>query len=96
MQNWHDVPIMPQATAGQEYKPNLYSYVAKATLDQAEQYYIGKVAALGIVNAPATSYGGSGSQATHSVIFYSYDLTILINSYDNDSSHLTVVISRYP
>ncbi|HTX79583.1 MAG TPA: hypothetical protein VMC62_07945 [Longilinea sp.] len=96
LKRWHDVPIMPQATAGQEFSANIYSYIAAATLDQAGQYYTGKAASLGLANSPATGYGGSGDQAEHDISFYSYNLTIVITSYDNDTAHVVVVIAKVP
>jgi hypothetical protein len=39
LSNWRSVPIMPQATAGQEFSGYIYSYTAAATLDQARLYY---------------------------------------------------------
>ena len=85
---------MAQATAGQEFNPNVYSYVAAATLDQAQGFYQGKAASLGITTPPGTSFGGTGAKASHGVSFISYNLTILITSYDNDTGHVIVVISK--
>ncbi len=92
--SWHDVPIMPQATAGQEFNGNTYSYIAAATLDEARQFYAGKAAALGLPNVSGTGSGGSGSDATHDVTLTSYGLTIVLTSYDNDTSHVIVVIAK--
>ncbi len=94
LQSWQGVPIMAQATAGQEFNPNIYSYVASATLDQAQKFYQVKAASLGITNPPATSFGGTGAKASHGVSYISYKLSILITSYDNDTGHVIVVISK--
>jgi hypothetical protein len=96
VQNWNGAPVMPQATAGQEFKPNIYSYIAAATLDQARKFYDGKVGALGVTNLPATGSSGTGTKAAHEVTYYSYALTIVLTSYDNDTGHVIVVISRVP
>ncbi len=32
LQSWHDIPIMKEATAGQEFQADIYSYKASATL----------------------------------------------------------------
>jgi len=93
---WHNVPIMPQATAGQEFNPRIYSYVAAATLDQAHQYYGSRASALGFVMGPGTGTSGSGSGASHNVDFVSYNLTIILTSFDNDTGHVIVVLSVYP
>jgi hypothetical protein len=36
---WHDIPIMPQATAGQDFNNGVYSYKATAILKQASAFY---------------------------------------------------------
>jgi len=94
VQNWGNVPIMPEATAGQQYSPNIYSFVAAATLDQARQFYAARAAELGLPSTPTTGTGGSGSQAEHDSVFFSYGLTIALTAFDNDPGHVIVVISR--
>jgi hypothetical protein len=94
VQSWHSVPIMPQATAGQEWNTNVYSYIAAATLAQTQQFYQGKAQSLGLTNLPSTGHAGTGSQADHNVAFESYYLTIVLTSYDNDPGHVIVVISK--
>ncbi len=96
LSSWRTVPVMPQATAGQEFPGNIYSYTATAALDQARQFYEGKVQSLGFINAPASGHGGTGGNASHNVTFYSYSLTIYIISYDNDTEHVIVIISKLP
>ena len=93
---WNSIPIMPQATAGQEFKTYVYSFIATATLDQARLFYQDKLVAFGVTNAPATGYGGTGTLASHSVAFFSNPLTMVLTSYDNDTGHVIVVISRQP
>jgi hypothetical protein len=94
LSSWNGVPIMPQATAGQEFNAQIYSFVASANLSQAQQFYAAQAAALSFVNAPATGSGGSGSQATHDVTFYSYKISIILTSFDSDPDHVIVVISK--
>ena len=94
--SWNSIPILSQATAGQEYNPNIYSYLATATLDQARQFYESKASALGITNPPMTSTAGLGSNASHGVTFYSYNVVLSLTTYDNDTGHVIVVISKYP
>lgn len=96
LSSWRSVPIMSQATAGQEFPGNIYSYTATATLAQARQFYEGKAQSLGFSMAPATGYAGLGSNASHEVTFISYSLTIYMTSYDNDTGHVIVVISKLP
>ncbi len=96
LSNWQNVPIMPQASAGQEYNGNVYSYLATATLDQARQYYINQTNVLGFISAPTTGTSGSGSLASHDVTFISFNLSIVLTSFDNDTSHVIVIISITP
>ena len=101
VQTWNGIPIMPQATAGQEFKPGqVYSFKAAATRDEAANFYQSKLPALGfnsLMAGPATGSSGSGSntmkenflwylKGTQTVIFY-------IASYDSDPAHVIVVIS---
>jgi hypothetical protein len=94
VQNWHNVPVMTQATAWQEYSAIIYSYTAAATLEQAHQFYQSKAASLGFASPPGTGYSGSGNQASHNIDFVSHNLTIVLTSFDNDTSHVIVVISK--
>jgi hypothetical protein len=96
LQSWHDVPVMPQATAGQEFSVQVYSYMAAATLAEAQKYYAGKTAALGMTNPMNSGSTGAGGQGVHSFTYFSSDLSIVLTSSDNDTGHVTVVISRVP
>jgi hypothetical protein len=57
VKNWNGVPIMPQATSGQEYPSHIYSYKATATLNQARQFYAGKASSMGFKGTIATEIG---------------------------------------
>jgi hypothetical protein len=94
LQNWHDVSITSQATAGQEYSADIYTYIATATFAQARQFYQGNAISLGLVNSPGTDTSGSGNQASHNVDFVSRNLPIVLTSFDNDTGHVIVVISK--
>jgi hypothetical protein len=96
LKSWHDVPVMPQATAGQEFNANVYSYIATASLAQAGQFYSSKAASLGLTTPPATGFGGSGSNAEHDMMFSSFSLTIVLTSFDNDTGHVIAVIAKVP
>jgi hypothetical protein len=97
LQSWHGVPIMSQAIAGQEFKSDVYSYKATATLQQAVQYYTSKAASMGLPSLPmGTGYGGTGSMAYHSTTFLSHTIGIVVTSLDNDPQHVIVVIAKAP
>jgi hypothetical protein len=97
LQSWHGVPIMSQATAGQEFKSDVYSYKATATLSQAAQYYSAKAPSIGLPPGPAgTGHAGTGAMANHNTTFYSRTLGIVITSMDNDPQHVIVIIAKAP
>ena len=96
VKSWNGVPIMPQATSGQEYPNHIYSYIATATLNQARQFYAGKSASMGFTGTIGTGYSGSGSKLAHNIDFLSFALSIILTSYDNDTGHVIVVISKAP
>jgi hypothetical protein len=96
LSNWRSVPIMPQAIAGQQFSGYIYSYTAAATLDQARLFYEGKAQSLGFAMAPGSGSAGTGSNAQHNVSFVSYNLTLYLASFDNDTGHVIVIISKYP
>ncbi len=98
---WNGIPIMHQATAGQEYLPGqLYSFTAAATISQATDFYQSKLPPLGyalMMAGPATGSAGTGANAIHNSFLYmmkdSHILLIYIASYDSDPSHVAVVLS---
>ncbi len=98
---WNGIPIMPEATAGQEFKAGaVYSFKATATIAQAASFYEAKLPALGFASfmaGPSTGSAGTGSNAIHDSFLYfmkgSQILLIYIASYDSDLAHASVVIS---
>jgi hypothetical protein len=44
---WNGVPIMPQATAGQEHDANNYSFKFTGTVKEAQDFYEGQMSELG-------------------------------------------------
>jgi hypothetical protein len=100
VQTWNGIPIMPQATAGQEFKPGaVYSFKATAVISQAVSFYQGKMPALGyaINGGPGTGSAGTGSNALHNSFLYYFKgsqiILMYILSYDNNPGHIIVVIS---
>ncbi len=96
LKTWRDVPVMPEAVSGQEFPPYVYSFTANATLDQARQFYTPLSPKLGITFPAGSGSAGTGAQAIHSVTFFSYQLVIVLTSFDNDPGHVIVVISKSP
>jgi hypothetical protein len=94
LKSWHDIPIMFQATDGQEFKSDIYSYKAAATLTQATSYYNGKSTSLHWSCTVATGHAGTGSNADHSTTFVCSGFIIDVTSFDNDTKHVIVVIEK--
>jgi len=58
---WNGIPIMPQATAGQEFDVKTYSFKAKVTVQEVYDFYNQQLVSLGwsqSVSLPATDAGG--------------------------------------
>lgn len=95
---WHNIPIMPQAVAGQEFEPHIYGYVATATLAEARQFYneTARRFRLTIATPPVMGFSGTEDRTLHSATYFSFILSIVLTSYDNDTGHVIVVIIRAP
>jgi hypothetical protein len=95
--SWHTIPVMLQATAGQEFKMDIYSYKATTTLDKAAQFYTDQATSLNWPCNPAvTSSAGTGITADHSTTFTCQGFIISLTSFDNDTSHVIVVLNKAP
>jgi alpha-galactosidase len=99
-QTWNGIPIMPQASAGQEFQPGaVYSFKAAATIAQGVSFYKSKMTALGysLNGEPSSGSGGSGANAEHDSFIYLYKgsqvTLIYVASYDSDPGTIMVVIS---
>lgn len=90
VESWREIPIMPQATAGQEFDGGTYSFKAAATVQDVQNYYNEQLPGLGwesTFNTPVDANGG--------IMLFSKDsniLTITIAS----SEGSTVVILALP
>jgi hypothetical protein len=94
LQNWRDIPVMSEATVGQEFKADIYSYKADATLQQGQKFYNSQATALKWLCTTATGSSGTGSNATHSITMACKGFTVIVSSHDNDTNHILVVLSK--
>jgi hypothetical protein len=79
-QDWKGVPVMPQATAGQEFTENganIYSFKASATAQEVQDFYKDKMTALGWSQSLSMPGGSEGG----------------FMAFQKDSSFLTIVIT---
>ena len=87
--NWNNIPIMPQATAGQEFNKNTYSFKASATATDVQTFYTGQLKTLGWSSSFSAQGGGQGG-----VMLFTKDskfLTITITSSNNSVVVLLVL-----
>jgi hypothetical protein len=80
---WNDIPVMPQATAGQEFNKNTYSYkVSGATEADVQTFYNDKLKAAGW-SSPFSAQGGSQG----GIMLFTKDssvLSITVTTVDKD------------
>jgi hypothetical protein len=58
--NWNDIPIMSQATAGQQFDQNTYSFKVNATATDVQTYYNAQLKPLGWSSSFSAQGGGQG------------------------------------
>ena len=76
---WNGIPVMPQATAGQEFKEsNTYSYKVDASVKEVQDYYKAELDKLGWTS----SFNMPGND------------TVAVELFQKDSSFLTVTITE--
>ena len=76
---WNGIPIMPQATAGQEFKDNnTYSFKVDATVKEAQDFYNTQLTTLGWTS----SFSMPGNDA------------VAVQLFQKDNDLLTVTISE--
>jgi hypothetical protein len=80
---WNDIPIMSQASAGQEHDANNYSFKFTGTVKEAEDFYNGELVNLGWT----TMFSMPGNESGAILAFQkdSTILTITIVSTDNST-----------
>ena len=83
---WNGIPIMPQATAGQEFDANNYSFKATATTKEAQDFYNAQLTTLGWTQ----SFSMPGGAEAAIMLFQKEDKILTITITSQESS--TVVI----
>ena len=81
--DWKGIPIMAQATAGQEFNDETYSFKVSATAQDVQDYYNSELVNLGWSSAFNFSTGDGGA-----IMTFSKDsglLTITITSLDGET-----------
>ena len=70
--NWNNIPIMTQATAGQEFDKNTYSFKADASATDVQTFYTDQLKALGWSSSFSAQGGGQGG-----VMLFTKNSTVL-------------------
>lgn len=82
--NWNGIPIMPQATVGQEFDKSTYGYkVGAVTQADVQAFYIDNLKALGWASQ---FNAGTGIGAIMAFTKNSSSLTVAITKSDQDTS----------
>ena len=84
VQEWKDIPVMPQATAGQEFNENntdIYSFKANVTAKDVQDFYKQKLTALGWNEAGVPGQADAGI-----MIFNKENNNLLITIIPSDNS----------
>lgn len=90
-QEWKGIPIMPQATAGQEFTANnTYSFKAPVTTKEVQDFYNEKLTALGWTQPFSLPVGAEGGIMT----FQKDNSTLLVTITSSDKS--VVVLLSMP
>ena len=83
LSDWNGVPIMTQATAGEEFNDETYSFKVSATAQDVQDYYNSELVNLGWSSAFQFSTGDGGALMTFSMD--SRLLTITITALDGET-----------
>jgi len=79
---WNGIPIMPQATAGQEFDSTTYSFKASATAKEAQEFYKAQLTNLGWTE----SFSMPGGTEAALMLFQKDDKTLTITVAPAESS----------
>jgi hypothetical protein len=89
---WNTIPIMPQASVGQEFSANVYSYTVPGSATDVQQFYNQQMEALGW-----TSPFGFQVSADGGIMFFQKEddfVTITVARDQNDSNSVDVILQK--
>jgi len=85
---WNDIPIMPDATAGQEFNEYTYSFKVNASVEDAVTYYKTELVNLGWSSAFDLPVEGEGG-----IMLYSKDDSLLTLTFTSMDGETVVVLT---
>lgn len=87
--DWNGIPVMPQATAGQDFPDSKsYSFKADATVQEAADFYKAELEKLGW-----SSYFNMPSDANGAVLVYNKDSSVLTITVTESSGAIVVILT---
>lgn len=92
VEQWNGIPVMPQATAGEEFSESTYSYTVPASATEVQSFYTQKMEELGWTSSfsfPVSEDGG--------ILLFQKDseiATITIAPDQNDSNSVDVILQK--
>ena len=87
---WNDIPIMPQAAAGQEFSDSVYSFRVDASVDDVQAFYKDGLTTLGWKQDLSAQGGANGG-----LMFFTKDTNLLtITITQADEGGLVVVLLK--
>jgi hypothetical protein len=92
VEQWNGIPVMSQATAGEEFSASIYSYTVPATAADVQQFYNQQMEALGW-----TSPFGFQVSEEGGILFFQKEsefVTITIASDQNDENSVDVILQK--
>jgi len=89
---WNGIPVMPQATLGEEFGDNAYGYTVPASALEIQSFYIQKSEELGWKSSFGLQVSEQGG-----ILFFQRDgknITITITPDQNDSDSKDVILQK--
>jgi hypothetical protein len=91
-EQWNGIPVMPQATVGEEFSDNVYSYTVPVTATDVQTFYNEMMEGLGW-----TSPFGFQASEDGGIMFFQNEndfLSITITPDRNDSNSVDVILQK--
>ncbi|HEY9151471.1 MAG TPA: hypothetical protein VIN60_01195 [Anaerolineales bacterium] len=85
--NWNGIPIMTQATAGQEFNKNTYSFKANAAAADVQTFYADQLKTLGWTSTFSAQGGGQGG-----VMIFNKGTSVLTITIAPSSNSIVVIL----
>lgn len=85
--DWNSIPIIPAASAGQEFNKNTYSFKISDTVENVQTFYTGKLKALGWSSSFSAQGGGQAG-----ILLFTKDSSVLSITITKTDNGLVVLL----